>query len=209
MPALPRTSPRKKPRQARSGVTVAAILQATARVLRRDGYDKLSTNRVALEAGVSIGSLYQYFPNKESLVAALIDEHRGEMMRIFFERMAEVAGASVEVAARVLVRALVESQASDPRLHRMLYEQIPRVGRFGHLLEALEVHAAGTVRSYLESRKDELAVTDLDTATFVLVHAVEAVTRASVISRPKGIAIERFIDETSAMVVAYLTRPRA
>jgi AcrR family transcriptional regulator len=209
VPSLPRTSPRKKPRQARSGATVDAILEATARVLRRDGYDKLSTNRVAVEAGVSIGSLYQYFPNKEALVAALIDRHRGEMMRIFFERMAEVAGASVAEAVRVLVRALVEAQATDPRLHRMLYEQVPRVGRFGDLLEALEVHAAGTVRSYLESRREELAVTDLDTATFVVVHAVEAVTRASVIARPKGIAIDRFIDETSAMIARYLTKATA
>src|SRR5579864_7422098 len=107
--ALPRTSPRNKPRQERSGATVDAILQATARVLRRDGYDKLSTNRVAVEAGVSIGSLYQYFPNKEALVAALIDKHRNAMMSVFYERMAEVRGAGVAVAARVLVQALVEA----------------------------------------------------------------------------------------------------
>ncbi len=208
MPSLPRTSPRKKPTQSRSGATVEAILQATARVLRRDGYDRLSTNRVAVEAGVSIGSLYQYFPNKESLVAALIDQHRTTMMGIFYDRMREVADAPVAVAASVLVRALVEAHAADPRLHRMLSEQVPRVGRFGHMLETLEVHAAGTVRAYLETRKGELRVADLDTATFVIVHAVEAVTNASVISRPKGIAIERFIDETTAMVIAYLTASR-
>ena len=53
-------------------MTVEAILDATARVLVREGYARTSTNRVAAVAGVSIGSLYQYFPNKESLVAALV-----------------------------------------------------------------------------------------------------------------------------------------
>lgn len=66
-----RTRPRKLPKQERSRVTVEAILDATALVLVREGYDRASTKRVAGVAGVSIGSLYQYFPNKESLVAAL------------------------------------------------------------------------------------------------------------------------------------------
>jgi AcrR family transcriptional regulator len=208
VPALPRTSPRKKPTQARSEATVDAILGATARVLARDGYDKLSTNRVALQAGVSIGSLYQYFPNKEALVAALVDKHRAEMMKVFFDRMAEVRELPVREAARVLVRALVEAHAADPKLHRTLHEQVPRVGRLAHLMEDVEIHAAGAVRAYLGSRAGELRVRDLETATFVVVHAVEAITHASVLARPKGIPIERFIDETTDMVVAYLAGER-
>ena len=67
-----RTAPRKKPKQERSQATVDAILVATARVLCETGYDRASTNRIALAAGVSVGSLYQYFPSKEALVAALV-----------------------------------------------------------------------------------------------------------------------------------------
>jgi len=208
VPAIPKTTPRKKPKQERSAATVDAILGATARVLARDGYDHLSTNKVALQAGVSIGSLYQYFPNKEALVAALVDRHREDLMGIFFARMREVADAPVAVAARVLVRALVEAHAADPKLHRTLHEQVPRVGRLAHLLEDLEVHAAGAVRAYLATHEHELAVRDLDTATFVIVHAVESITHASVLSRPKGIPIERFIDEATDLVVAYLTASR-
>jgi len=70
MPSPPRTSPRKKPRQERSVATVEVILDATARVLCSTGYDRASTNRIAMSAGVSVGSLYQYFPSKEALVAA-------------------------------------------------------------------------------------------------------------------------------------------
>jgi AcrR family transcriptional regulator len=208
MSKLPPTTPRKAPKQGRSEATVDAILEATARVLSRDGYDHLSTNRVAKEAGVSIGSLYQYFPNKEGLVAALADRHRAEVMRVFYKRMAEVSQSPVEVAAGVLVRALMETHAVDPKLHRMLDEQVPRVGRLGHLLEDIEVNAAGAVHAYLTQRKDELRVTDLDTATFVIVHAVEAIAHASVLSRTRKIPLERFIQETTDMVIAYLSRNR-
>ena len=74
-----RTTPRKRPRQARSKATVDTILDATTRVLVKQGFDGLSTNAVAAAAGVSIGSLYQYFPNKEALVLALIERHMEEM----------------------------------------------------------------------------------------------------------------------------------
>lgn len=69
MPAIPQA--RKQPRQARSRHAVAAILEAAARILARDGYAGLTTNKTAELAGVGIGSLYQYFPNKDALVLAL------------------------------------------------------------------------------------------------------------------------------------------
>ena len=74
-----RTTPRKRPSQERSRATVDTILDATARVLIHAGFDGLTTNAVATKAGVSIGSLYQYFPNKEAMVSALIERHMNEM----------------------------------------------------------------------------------------------------------------------------------
>ena len=74
------TKPRKLPQQDRSRVTVQAILEATTHILTEEGYEKANTNRIAERAGVSIGSLYQYFPNKESLLTALIEQHVNEML---------------------------------------------------------------------------------------------------------------------------------
>src|SRR5262249_60315502 len=76
------TNPRKSASQERSRLTVDAILEATTRVLIKEGYDRASTNKIAAVAGVSIGSLYQYFPSKEALVAAVIDPHTQEQMRV-------------------------------------------------------------------------------------------------------------------------------
>mgnify|MGYP003597153915 FL=1 len=68
-------NPRKEPKQSRARVTVEAILEATAHILTEGGYDALTTNHVAKRAGVSIGSLYQYYPSKEALVGELMDRH--------------------------------------------------------------------------------------------------------------------------------------
>jgi AcrR family transcriptional regulator len=86
MASRPRTNPRKLASQERSRLTVDALLEATARILMKDGYDRASTNRIADAAGVSIGSLYQYFPSKEPLVAAVIDRHSQGMMQVVRSR---------------------------------------------------------------------------------------------------------------------------
>ena len=83
--------PRKPPHQARAKATVDAILDATARILAEDGFEAVNTNRVAEVAGVSVGSLYQYFPNKGSLVGAVAVRHT--------EAMAAVVAAGVHAAA--------------------------------------------------------------------------------------------------------------
>jgi len=81
--------PRKTPRQERSRLTVDAILMAAAHILKTEGPERATTNRIAEKAGVSIGSLYQYFPNKEAIVALLRERHGAffdEQVRDEFER---------------------------------------------------------------------------------------------------------------------------
>src|SRR6202167_6846461 len=103
VPKRPPTSPRKKPRQQRSQATVECILDATARVLCTTGYDRASTNRVAMAAGVSVGSLYQYFPSKEALVAALVDRHVEQMTSLVTRKLAEVASAPLDEAVCTMI----------------------------------------------------------------------------------------------------------
>src|SRR5262245_47637657 len=102
MPRRPSTNPRKMASQERSRATVDVLLAATARVLVKDGYDHASTNKIAEAAGVSIGSLYQYFPSKEALVAAVIDRHIGDMMDIVRASFVRVATSSLREAVREL-----------------------------------------------------------------------------------------------------------
>src|SRR5260370_3189 len=92
------TNPRKLASQERSRSTVDALLEATARILVKEGYDQASTNRIAEVAGVSIGSLYQYFPSKEALIAAVIDRHTQEGSEVSSNHLVEVAAGPVSAS---------------------------------------------------------------------------------------------------------------
>src|SRR5215831_16721021 len=129
MARKPQTSPRKQASQERSRSTVDALVGATTRILIEEGYDQASTNRIAEVAGVSIGSLYQYFPSKEALVAAVIERHTQELSNVVRGAMDRVAASPIAQAARELVAAGIEAHRADPKLHRVLAEQVPRVGK--------------------------------------------------------------------------------
>ncbi len=203
MPRRALTSPRKAASQDRSRATVDALLSATARVLVKEGYDRASTNKVAEAAGVSIGSLYQYFPSKEALVAAVIERHIGEMMDVVRTSLVRVALLPLADAARELVRVMIDAHRIEPKLHRVLVEQIPRVGNLEQI-EKVDEEAVALVRAYLEAHQDEVDVVDLDLAAWVAVTSVEALTHVAVLRRPALLDDERFRDEVAALVVRYL-----
>ncbi|MDA9510910.1 TetR family transcriptional regulator [Bradyrhizobium sp. CCBAU 11386] len=206
MARKPPTKPRKNASQQRSRATVDALVEATARILVREGFEKASTNRIAEIAGVSVGSLYQYFPSKEALVAAVIDRHNEEIMAIVRSTLTEVADLPIEKAVRKLVTVAIEAHRIDPKLHRVLAEQIPRTGQLKDV-EAFnrEVHAL--VRTYLESRRNEMRKIDPALATFICVSAIEAVAHNTVLNHAEMLTektVRTLVDETTRMVVGYL-----
>lgn len=200
------TRPRKLPKQDRSKETVEAILGATALVLKREGYDRASTRRVAEVAGVSVGSLYQYFPNKESLVVALYERHLEDLVSAFEARFEASVRAPLPEAVEELVGAALELHAVDPELHRVLVEQVPRSGR-PHPDEAPEARILEIVRDFLQERKAEIRPTNPDLAAFVVLEAVEALTHAAVLDHPDHLRDEELTEEISTLVLAYLSPP--
>jgi AcrR family transcriptional regulator len=198
--------PRKRAAQARSRATVDALVEATARILVRDGFDRASTNRIAEAAGVAIGSLYQYYPGKEALVVAVIERHNRDLMTVVRAALAEITAEPIDIGVPRLVAAAIEAHRVDPRLHRVLAEQIPRTGA----LEDVEVfnrenHAL--FRAYLEAHSDELRTVDLDLAAFVCVTAIEALTHTAVLHRNHILTDETvatLVDETTRLVLRYL-----
>lgn len=212
--AIP-TTPRKSATQKRSQAMVETLLDATARVLTREGYDRASTNRIAATAGVSVGSLYQYFPNKEALVAALVARHNRQMLELLRDALKEVASFDLATAIGELVRAAVDAHLVDSALHRIFAEQVPRLGQLAKI-DALQQETFLMVRAYLEERRAEISVPDLDSATAICVTAVEALTHEFVINRPEALDgdRDRFIGEVTRLIVGYLRpaegpKPRA
>jgi AcrR family transcriptional regulator len=206
MARRPLTKARKAASQDRSRATVDALVEATARILVKDGFDKASTNRIAEVAGVSIGSLYQYFPGKEALVAAVIERHQQEIMQTVRSDLAGVLDEPVEKAIRKLVATAVKAHRVDPKLHRVLAEQIPRVGKL-EKLERFSGENYTLFKAYLERHRDELLVDDLELASFVCVTSIEALTHNAVLHYSKMLsdqAIEALTDETARLVIRYL-----
>jgi AcrR family transcriptional regulator len=201
-----RTTARKQPKQERARETVDVILEAMARTLVRVGYDRASTNRVALEAGVSIGSLYQYFPNKEALVAALIDRHTEMMTARCQGALAEAQGKPLREAVDVVIRSMVLAHAVNPRLHVLLQEQVPRIGKLKRI-DQIHDELTNKVRQMLEERQTEVKVDDLELAAFFTVQTVDSLLHAVLSKRDGKWDSERLIQEISRVVVAYLTSP--
>lgn len=183
-----------------------AILEATAQVLVREGWDRASTNRIAAKAGVSIGSLYQYYPSKEALLVALMERHSEETMAALVRRIEELKDAPLPAVVGAIIRAMLDAHAVDPELHRVLTEQVPRVDGFDSLLE-LDARAAVFVRAALEARRRELrADLDVEAAVFLLTTTVEAVTHKAVLRGAPRLDDATLCRELTQLVVRYLAR---
>lgn len=205
MAARPPTTPRKHASQDRSRATVDALVEATARILVKDGFDKASTNRIAEAAGVSVGSLYQYFPGKEALVAAVMARHNRDLMAVARRALAETADLPLAEAAHRLVAAAIAAHRVDPGLHRVLAEQTPRTGALADA-ETFNSDYYDLFRAYLQRHRDELRAVDLDTAAFVCVTSIEALTHMAVLHRDlDDAAAAALVDEGARLVVRYLT----
>ena len=203
MPRRIRTSPRKSPRQDRSKATVDAIVLAMTRVLVKHGWDAASTNRVAIEAGVSVGSLYQYFPSKEALVLAVMERHALAMTEKLQERMMQLASAPLEEAATELVHLFIENHQTNPKLHRVLIEQVPKVGALAKLEELNRLYER-LLMTYMEIHREDLEVKDLSIAAYVIVQAVEALCHHAVLERQDLLDSGKLEEQIVRLVLGYV-----
>jgi AcrR family transcriptional regulator len=204
-PALPeRLRPRKTPSQARSRALVDAILEAATRVLRQRGWHDATMARVAEVAGISIGSLYQYFPDKISLGAALIERQSERELAFHLERFAAIPpDAPLRALLRLLARTPLEFQALDRPLHRALLDAMAHVGRHALLVDRVRTTALG-LRALLEQHRASVDHPDLDRAAHVIVNAVHSLTHDGALPRPDSMDDDALAEEVERLLVGYL-----
>lgn len=171
----------RKPTQDRSKFTVNAILEAATYVFVENGLGNSTTNQVAERAGVSISSLYQYFPNKHALVAALTEAHLNEMMTLISQGVSQYLQSSIGELVQQLVTLVINAHSIHPELHRVLIEEsggdraTKEIVEFENRLHTLTV-------AYLQSKKEELVVNDIEMASFVVINTVETLTHRAVLN---------------------------
>lgn len=202
MTSKARTSVRRRPKQRRARQTVEAVLDAVIRLLKRGGSEAITTNRIAEVAGVSIGSVYQYFPDKRAIFTALHQRHVDQIDRMVQTKLVEHAASSIEDLLRAMVEAMVEAHATDPELYESLMTEVPHRAD-GTREFAVRLHGAFLLA--ISSRAHELKKhRDLDKVVFVVTHMVEALSHGAVLRRPATMSLTDAKEEVVRAVLAYL-----
>lgn len=200
------SEPRRRPVQARSTATVEAIVQAAAQVFARHGYAAGTTNRIADRAGVSIGTLYQYFPNKDVILIALIERHIREGEGVLVPLLSDLAEhpPAPRTALQRIFDALLELHTREPALHRVLFEEAPRPRRLlDHLTRQFDL-ASAAFANYLDSRP-EITVHDTRLAADLVIQTAEAITHGLVIHPRSSTSPHAYASEAITMLERYLT----
>ncbi|WAS95262.1 TetR/AcrR family transcriptional regulator [Nannocystis punicea] len=207
MAAKRRIDPRRSPVQARSQATVDAVLQAAAYILVRDGYARLTTNRIAERAGVNIASLYQFFPNKEAIVVELERRHGERTDAAMMAALARPRGGGLESTLRALVEAYVAAQTIEPALQRVFTEEVPRLR--GRRSATAGERCAADVTRFLSA--SGVRSPRLDLAGWMLATICRSVVYHGVLERQEDTSSGALVDEMVGMLAGWLRgdRPRA
>jgi AcrR family transcriptional regulator len=208
-------SMRKFPTQERAGRTISTIFEAAAQILQKEGPDKLTTNRIAERAGFSIGTVYQYFPNKEAILAAIAERERKAIESQIREALSKAKPETSEEVVRQLVRILIRAFSGRRRVRRFLILNALKSGLLdaGHLgpirqmqedltrllLEVIEQNAS------LRDATDKHGVRMLSpAAAFVLTRAIIGTIRAAVLEESPLLETQNFEDELVRLASGYL-----
>lgn len=194
---------RKGPKQQRSKVTVSAILDGTVRVLEQEGSDAATTSRIAEVAGVSVGTLYQYFANRDAILDALQDREFDRASEMMGRILAHGAYATDREVARAVIEGLLELHGAAPTLHRLLVVEGLRVTPTERV-QAFDNRIISLVRSFLNLANVRIRRKNLDAAAFVVYQAVRASMLACLLERPPGLDSETLVDEITDLVMRYL-----
>lgn len=179
-----------------------AILDAAVRLLKRGGHRAITTNRIAEVAGVSIGSVYQYFPDKRAIFIGLHERHLNEIDRMVQSTLVEHAASPLDVLIRAMVDGMIEAHAPDPELYQMLQTEVPHradgIRDFGLRLE-------GACRLALSSHRSEVTTTaNLDTMVFIVANMVDGLSHSALLRRPRSLSLAKAKETVTQAILAYL-----
>jgi len=198
---------RRVPRQERSKATTDAIIEAAARVFAVVGVEKSTTNQIAEVAGVSVGSLYQYFPNKQSLIEALYDRESERLHEVFLEMIADLGTRDVPRLIRAFVSETLKVFENNASLYRVLFEEVPRTAGL-ELNHRIDDRAIAALQPLLLLGFNRIQPRDPAIAAQLLARTYRYNTVVLLRNPPTAEKREAYIDELTAMLSQYLLAPR-
>jgi AcrR family transcriptional regulator len=190
---------RKSPTQARAGHTVDAILEAAAQILQSDGEEKLNTNRIAERAGFSIGTLYQYFADKDAIIAALAERERDKVLASVVKALGSFESGDAQSVIREIVRTMIGSFSKRRRARRIVMITMLKRWQFAPdkqgtgVIEQMIVESGGRGHGRVMS----------PAAAFVLTRAFMGAIRAAVLENSPYLETQEFEDEMVHLVMQF------
>lgn len=207
-PSSKRLSARKSPRQQRSRDTVQCILLATARILVQSGMAGFNTNAVAKEAGLSIGSLYQYFPNKQSLLAALVEQKLEQDLAYFSSRLKGYEGWKAEAFYYELLLAGIELHRKDGALMKVIFSELGNAGQAPAAAEMnMRLHAL--IESFVTAGKGGAAKEPSRLLAYLHFQLVLSIWHSQVEEKWHGFSAEAVAKAGTAMIMGSLAEAPA
>lgn len=195
---------RRRPKQRRARETVEAILDAVTKILKREGSQALTTNRIADVAGVSIGSLYQYFPDKRAIFIALHRRHIEQMDRLVERTLVEHATSSLEDLLRAMVNAMIDTHSGDPEFYQLLMVEVPHRADGS---QDFAVRLDGAFRLAIAAKGRSRTENELDKAAFIVANMMDGLCHGAVLRRPAKVSLREAKDEIVRALLAYLRSP--
>ncbi|WP_434702594.1 TetR/AcrR family transcriptional regulator [Pseudomonas sp. Z1-12] len=194
--------PRKIPAQARSRATVEAIIQAATYILTKVGWEGLTTNAIAERAGVNIGSLYQFFPNKEAVIAELQRRHAAATRTDLLDVINLLPQQpSLRDALTLIVEMIVTEHRIAPAVHKAIHEELPHTVR--HMAEdqeGLQRQFSQVLKPFMTNVPDpELSIYLMGIAAHAIIHTVTA-------DKPDLLGNPTFVKEVVTLLENYLCR---
>ncbi len=197
---------RKTPIQARARQTVDTLLDAAAQLLEREGEAAFNTNRIAEAAGFSIGTLYQYFPDKRAIAAALVARESARVEAQLRRAYARAEPGDLPAAMRILVRSCIDLFGRQRRARRLLMLQLIRLGIAEHVVQAIDPPTRAVTAALRDSRIAGMRPLS-DAGAFVLTRAILGTVRAAVLEDSPHVGTQAFEDELVHMALAFIRMP--
>ena len=194
----------RKPVQSRGKKTREKILKAAADLFGKEGFEKTTTHKVVQAAGVSVGTFYAYFKDKEAILLELFDKHAGELFEVLDRPFEEVDWDNLTVRSliRSAIEASVECNALNPKLHRLFCER-SRHSLLTTKREEWEKKAVDRMTELIRFGEEHVRVSDPETAAFLIYNAVNAACMQAIVFE-EGPPMNKLVDGLTDLVSRFV-----
>jgi AcrR family transcriptional regulator len=201
--AVSRFSVRKGPRQERSRVTVESIMQATLELIAKDGFHTLTTTKIAERAGISVGSLYEYFPNREAILLSLYESTSSRVANVARKVIVDILDMPIEKGIPKSIEALLVVHGANRLILLDMVTEMPELKLITHPI-SYDSLMRSAISTYLQHFGVQMTPKELERRLFFIKQIVMGCIRQYLQHPPSRLSRREFVDDLSRILVPYI-----